>query len=199
MSKLFTIEMPSGKQVGLPKKINFDFNLKGAITTAEAWMIRAIAVILLVLIIYTIFSKVLSAQMISKQKEIENLMAEQQQQIDTATDNSKTLDTKTESYKKLIADLKRLNEKISDAAARRNSIPNLLNQIMSAIPNKVQLVQIENTEDRTVVINAQSYDYDQLGYFVAVLKTKNILKKVITSSTAKPDGLIYISIEGELP
>ena len=191
--------MPSGKQVGLPKKINFDFNLKGAITTAEAWMIRAIAVILLVLIIYTIFSKVLSAQMISKQKEIENLMAEQQQQIDTATDNSKTLDTKTESYKKLIADLKRLNEKISDAAARRNSIPNLLNQIMSAIPNKVQLVQIENTEDRTVVINAQSYDYDQLGYFVAVLKTKNILKKVITSSTAKPDGLIYISIEGELP
>ena len=70
---------------------------------------------------------------------------------------------------------------------------------MSAIPNKVQLVQIENTEDRTVVINAQSYDYDQLGYFVAVIKTKNILKKVITSSTAKPDGLIYISIEGELP
>ena len=81
-----------------------------------------------------------------------------------------------EKYKNLIADLKKMNEKISDVAARRNSIPNLLNQIMYNIPDKVQLTSIENTSKKSISITAQSLDYDQLGYFKAVLDKKKILK-----------------------
>ena len=95
--------------------------------------------------------------------------------------------------------LKRANEKLSDAAARRNSIPNLLNQIMSTIPNKVQLTSIQNTSDKNMTIKAQSSDYDQLGYFIAKLKTQKILKNVVSSSGIKSGGIVDVTIEGELP
>ena len=178
-------------------KINF--NLKGALSKGELWMIRAIAGILLFLMVFCIFTKVLSNQMLNKEKEIDGLIEKQKNQISTVTNNASTLDGKTQKYERLTSDVKKMYEKISDKAARRNSIPNLLNQIMANIPDKVDLDQIENTKDRTIVINAKAGYYDQLGYFVAVLKTKNILKNVITSSTKKPDGTVYISIEGELP
>ena len=200
LSKLLTIELPSGKSIGPTKKL--DFNLKGALANSEIWMIRGISAILLILIIYTIFSKVLSSQMLNKEKEIKNLIASQNAQIATASSNDATVNSKTDKYKNLIADLRRTNEKISDAAARRNSIPNLLNQIMSAIPNKVQLTSIENTTDKNIVIKAQSTDYDQLGYFIATIKVRDILKNVVSSSglkTGGTGGIVTVTIEGELP
>lgn len=198
ISQFLKIEMPNGKVIGGGNS-KIDFNLKGMITTTEAWLLRCIFGILLILIIYIVFSKFISTQMLDKEKEIDRLISNENSQIALAGSDENAINAKTEKYKSLTADLKRLNQKISDAAARRNSIPNLLNQIMYYIPDKVQLTSIENTSGNNITITAQSHDYDQLGYFKAVIQTKKILKNVVSSSGVKNDDIISFTIEGELP
>lgn len=192
LSKLFAVEMPNGKNINLN-----DF--KTELTTTEKWLSRSIIAILLILIIYISFSKVLASQMLSKENEIEKLISTENEQIDSVKLDETTINAKTEKYRNLIADVKRMNEKISDVAARRNSIPNLLNQIMHSIPDRVQLTSIQNTTDKSITINAQSSDYDQLGYFIATIKTKKILKNVVSTSGIKNGGTVAVTIEGELP
>ena len=66
-------------------------------------------------------------------------------------------------------------------------------------PEKVELSSIENTTGKSVRIQASSEDYEQLGYFIATLKTKGILNNVVSSSGNKTDNSINVTIEGELP
>ena len=197
LTQFLKIEMPSGKVIGGNSK--FDFSLKGTLSNTEVWLVRSVVAILLILIIYTIFSKLLSTQMLNKEQEIRSLISQQNSQISSVNSDQTSINAKTEKYKNLIADLKKMNEKISDVAARRNSIPNLLNQIMYNIPDKVQLTSIENTSNKSISITAQSLDYDQLGYFKAVLDKKKILKNVVSTSGVKNGDIITVTIEGELP
>ena len=81
----------------------------------------------------------------------------------------------------------------------RNSIPNLLNQIMHKIPEGVQLISIQNTTGKKISIIAQANDYDQLGYFIAKIKVDEILKDAISSSSQKSGDVVTVTIEGELP
>ena len=141
----------------------------------------------------------LANQMLAKENEISDATVKQNTQISLVSSDESSINTKTEKYTNLIADLKRTNEKISDIAARRNSIPNLLNQIMYNIPDKVQLASIENTKDRSISIVAQSTDYDQLGIFIGVIRTKKILKNVTSTSGVKTGEIVSVTIEGELP
>ena len=70
---------------------------------------------------------------------------------------------------------------------------------MSVIPENVQLTSIENDKGTHIVINAQSNKYEQLGYFVARLKTDVILNDVTSTSGQKDGGVVTIKIEGDLP
>jgi len=49
------------------------------------------------------------------------------------------------------------------------------------------------------VIKAQAKEYQQLGYFITVIKNDKILKKVVSSSSMKSGELITVTIEGDLP
>ena len=197
MSQLLQIEMPNGKVIGGNTKI--DFNFGGALSTSEVWLTRSIVALCLILTIYCVFSKMLEKQMTEKEKEISSATTKQNTQISLAASDESSINAKTEKYESLIVDLTRTNQKISDIAARRNSIPNLLNQIMYNIPDKVQLASIENTKDRSISIAAQSTDYDQLGIFIGVIRTKKILKNVTSTSGVKTGEIVSVTIEGELP
>ena len=70
---------------------------------------------------------------------------------------------------------------------------------MSTIPANVQLTSIENTNSNHIVINAQSTKYEQLGYFIAAIKTTPILTNVISTSGQKDNDIVTIKIEGDLP
>ena len=70
---------------------------------------------------------------------------------------------------------------------------------MSVIPKEVKLTSIENNVDGKIIINAESQNYDDLGYFKATLKTKNILKNISSDSSVKLDNVVKVTIEGELP
>ena len=179
--------------------INLDTNMKGQLDYTETWLVRIMVSLVLIMVIFVSFSKILSKQMLNKEREIEGLIATQNQEISKINQTSQSLDGKTTKYKSLIKRLDELNDKMSDIAARKNSIPNLLNQLMYNIPEAVQLTAIDNTTNKHIVIKAQSAEYQQFGYFVGRIRTKKILKDVVSSSGVKSGETISITIEGDLP
>ena len=185
-------------KMGKPKKeINID--LRGALDKTEVMLLRAVAAIIIINILFVVFSKLLTRQMNNKQTEVEGLIASEQSEIEKIESNIKELDKKNKKYTALTQELKAINEKISTIAEMKNSIPNLLNQIMYVIPEEVKLVSVENTSEKKMKIVAESANYDQLGYFIAKLKLEGYLKDVVSSSGQKTGNIVKVTIEGVLP
>ena len=202
LSKLLNIEIGMNDKKPAregAKKINVTWDFGGTLSTLEMWLVRVIISLVLIMVIFITFSKLLSNQMIAKEQEIETLISKQNSEVTTINSNKTQLESKTSKYKELLKQLQENSDKVSRQAARKNAIPNLLNQVMHIIPEKVQITSIQNTLDKHVVITAQSQEYDQLGYFIAKMKTKNILKDVVSSSGVKNGGIVVVTIEGELP
>ncbi len=183
---------------GKPKKeINID--LRGALDKTEIMLVRVFVAIIIINILFVIFSKLLTKQMNKKQTEIEGLIASEQSEIAKIEANTKELDNKNKKYAALTQELKAINEKISTIAEMKNSIPNLLNQIMYVIPEEVKLTSVENTSGKNMKIVAESENYDQLGYFIAKIKLEGYLKDVVSSSGQKTGNTVKVTIEGVLP
>ena len=91
------------------------------------------------------------------------------------------------------------NENISSSYSSKMQIPILLNGIMQTIPQGVQLTSIENTSGKSIVIQARAEKYDQLGYFKTVLAEEGILNNVTTTKGENTNGVITVTIRGELP
>ena len=134
-----------------------------------------------------------------KQKDVEGLISSENAQIEKINTDINSLNTKNTKYTSLTEELKAINDKISNIAEMKNSIPNLLNQIMYTIPEGVQLTSIQNTTGKKISIIAQASDYDQLGYFIAKIKVSGILNNVVSSSSQKSGDVVTVTIEGELP
>ena len=200
--KLFNISIGGvGKKDSQKKKTkSFDLNdFKDKVTPKEMWMIRSVVSLLIFFVIYSAFSVLLVNKIREKQDEADMVKTKISAQITKVGADTKILNGKTTQYSTLIADLQEVNSKISDINASKNLIPNLLNQIMNSIDETVQLTSIENTTGNHIVIVAQSPKYPGLGYFKTILKTKNILQNVVSGSSMKQNGMITVTIEGELP
>ena len=204
LSQMFKIEK-SDKSSGASKdnflskligklNINLDTGIKGSLDYTEIWLVRVITSLILIMIIFIAFSKILTTQMKNKEQEIDQLIATQQQEIAKVNQNKQSLESKNTKYQSLKKKIEELNDKMSDIAARKNSIPNLLNQLMYSIPEAVQLTSIDNTTNKHIEIKAQAADYDQLGYFIAKIKTNKILKNVLSSSGVKNGQTISVTI-----
>ena len=177
----------------------FTWDLGQKLDKTEKSLIRIAVALFLLVVIYSAFSGLLSYQMDEKEKEANDSIAQTNSQIQLANNDNEQIKTKTNEYTTMIQNLQDANDRITDRNRTRNAIPNLLNQIMSIIPENVQLTSIENDTGTHVVINAQSNKYEQLGYFVARLKTDVILTNVVSTSGQKDNGIVTIKIEGDLP
>ncbi len=205
--QLMNADISFGKKQDKPKKeskigkirIPINFSLKGAFDKTEVMLIRCVVAIILINIIFVIFSKMLYKQMEGKEEEIQTLITAENAEISKINANINSLNAKNTKYLSLTQELKAINDKISNIAEMKNSIPNLLNQIMYIIPETVQLTSIANTTDKKITIVAQADDYDQLGYFIAKIKVEEILKNTISSSGQKNGSTVTVTIEGELP
>lgn len=189
----------NGQKAKTKLNLNINMNLKGKLDTVEKNLIRLIYAIVILTIIFVIFSLMLGKQFDKKEEEIDMLIVKQNAEISKVTQNKQTLDQTRLKYENLLKQLQEINDRISSIAQSRNSIPNLLNQIMFRIPEEVQLISIENTTDKHIVIEAKCKEYTQLGYFIAKLKTSEILTNVISSSGIKNNNEVYVTIEGDLP
>lgn len=187
-----------GITAGNGRKIDInDFGEK--LSKNELRSTRIAVTLLIFVLIFGTFSIMLSKQIEEKKGEVETLITKINSQITKVTSDTTSLNSKTTEYTALISDLQAANEKISDINSSKNLIPNLLNQIMSVIDETVQITSIENTTGKHIVINAQSPKYPGLGYFKTKLKTQNILQNVVSGSSVKQDGVITVTIEGDLP
>lgn len=165
----------------------------------EIGLVRISIGLLLLVIIYSVLSGLLANQMDRKSQEAEESIASTNQQIALANSDNDKIQSKTNEYTTMLKNLEEANNKITDRNKTKNAIPNLLNQIMSIVPENVQLTSIENTSDTHIIINAQSNKYEQLGYLKAKIKTDVILTNVISTAGQKDNNVVTVKIEGDLP
>lgn len=201
-SKTEKTNKADNKKNGTSKKkngwdLNFDFS--GKLDGVEYNLLRTAIGILIFIIIFGVFSTLLTNQINKKQEQIARLITNTNSQISLAKSDDTKLKTRKNEYTKLIQNLQELSDRINDINQSRNSIPNLLYEIMTVIPEDVQITSIQNTTKRHIVIEAQAEKYEQIGYFKAKLKSANILTDVISNSGVKEDKIVKVTIEGDLP
>ena len=145
------------------------------------------------------FNDILSVLRSPKMKEADKSIENTKAQIELAEQDNQKVLSQTDNYVKLIDNLKEINERITDANRTRKVIPNLLNQIMFNIPEGVQITSIQNTTGNKIEIQAQSNQYEQLGFFKAILQNEHILLNVISTPGQKEGDIVKVKIEGEIP
>ena len=195
------IDISLGKKEKKNKK-SFNFSLKGKLDATERWLLRGALGVLMLTIIYSGFSIYLNNKINEKIIEAQEVSAFTDLQIQSADNDINEVKRKANSYKEMENNLRSINEKIQDDLSLKNSIPNLLVEIMTVTPKNVQITEIENTadnEERHIVIHAQSMYYDDLGYFKAKLNEDRILTNVTSTQGQKQGEFVQIVIEGDLP
>ncbi len=182
------------------KKINL--SLSGRLDATEKWLLRGAAGVLILTLLYSVFSFYLDSRINEKIAEAEEVSAYTEQQIQLADNDINAVKNKTNQYIEMRNNLTDINERLETDLSLKGSIPNLLMEIMTSVPRDVQITQIENTvanDERHIVIRAQSRYYDELGYFKAKLSEDGILNNVVSSQGEKQDDFVKIVIEGDLP
>ncbi len=195
------LEVNSGKTAKEKKHLGgiLTWDLGQKLDKTEIGLARISVSLLLLVVIYSTFSGLLANQMERKEQEANQSIAATNQQIALANSDNEKIKSKTNEYTTMLKNLEEANNKVTDRNKTRNAIPNLLNQIMSIVPENVQLTSIENTADTHIVINAQSNKYEQLGYLKAKIKTDVILTNVISTAGQKDNNVVTVKIEGDLP
>lgn len=197
------VDVSLGKKEKKQKtKPNFNFSLKGKLDATEKWLLRGAAGVLMLTILYSGFSLYLDNKINEKISETEEISSYTDAQIALADSDINRVKQKANKYQEMENNLRNINSKIEDDMSLKGSVPNLLMQIASSIPQAVQVTEIENTsanEDRHVIIYAQSQYYDELGYFKARIKEDGILTNVVSTQGEKQGDFVKIVIEGDLP
>lgn len=186
------------KNSKLSGKISIKNDLKEKLDKTEFRLIRTAVGILLLFIIYSGFSVMISNQMDKKQEQAKFSQTNTKSQISLIENDNSKIQSKTNEYTRMIENLQNLNDRITDVAKTRDAIPNLLNSIMTIIPEEVQITEIQNPTGTHIIINAQSNKYEQLGMFKAKLETGSYLTNVISTAGQKSGSVVSVKIEGDL-
>ena len=198
------LDMSLGKKEkdGSKPKVKINMSLKGKFDATERWLLRGILGIFMLIIIYSGISIYLENSINEKIADAEESINYTQRQIDAVASDITQVNQVSNRYVDMTNNLRDITDKIQTDLSLKGSIPNLLTEIMSVIPNQVQITEIQNTTDneaRHVIINAQSKYYDELGYFKAKLKEDNVLTNIVSTQGEKQGDFVKIVIEGDLP
>lgn len=185
----------------LLSKFNLSLDLKGKFDKTEKWLSRTTIEILTFIIIYSCVTIFLNTETNKKLTEVDNVKQDTTTQIQLISKDIQTLNNKANDYTSMTNNLKSYNNEVESNLKSKNVIPMLLTRIMNVIPKGVTLTSIENTTGTHIVINAQSEDYDLLGFFKGSLIVDGILSPstVVSTSGVKQDGIVKVVIEGDLP
>lgn len=195
-----TSDVSIGKSKGKSDTKN-KINIKFDSPKAKQWIIRDLAGILILTIVYIGLAEYINYEIKNKETSIETTQTDINKQISLIDKDKGKVDSKTSEYTTLTTNLQNATNALSDKNAYKNSITTLLSEIMYVIPKEVQLTSIENPSGKKIVINAQSNKYEQLAYFKALLKSKGVLEptSVVSTNAVKEGNVVKIAIEGDLP
>lgn len=180
-------------------KFNIHFDLNEKLDNIEKNLLRTAGGILVLIILFIVFSGILTHQMLKKENEVDDVIKDTQKQMSAITSDINQLNAKTTKYKELIDNLNQLNTDLTEKYQNKEAIPTLLHQIMYNIPKSVQIISIENTSGKHIRIIAQAEKYEQLSYFIGQIKNEQLLKDVVSDQGVKENNLVKVTIEGELP
>ena len=201
LPEILTMEVGTKKSMvgrkNPPKVLTLDFDTP--LDAVEKNMLRSVAGLLVLLVIYCSFSALIKNQITSKNSEADKSINDTNAQIALVNKDIQSVQSKTNDYTNKINNLQQINEKIEENNRTKKAIPNLLNRLMYIMPSEVQLTSIKNETSTHIVIQTQSTSYAQLGYLTASIKTNGILTNVISSSGQKDNNIVAIKIEGDLP
>lgn len=192
----------SSKGSGKKFSFNFNWDLKGTLTTSERWLIRACITVLMIMIIYSVCSILLENQIEAKTLEAQEVLDDTKLQTAAVNSDDSSVLSKKQDYDRFKTELENANSELETKRGRKNQIPTLLNQIVYIIPKSVQLTRINNTEvngKQHITITAQSTQYEQLAYFKARLKNNGYLENVVSTEGTKEGQYVVTTIEGDLP
>ena len=200
------IDISLGKK-GNKNKKSFNFSLNGKLDTTERWLLRATLGVFMLTILYSAFSVYLNSKINDTIIEAQEVTAYTDLQIQLADVDINNIKQMANRYVEMRNNLLDINQQIQENLNAKNSIPNLLVEIMTITPRNVQITEIENTtrikdngeEASHIIIKAQSMYYDDLGYFKAKLAEDNILMEVTSTQGQKQGDFVQIVIEGDLP
>ena len=178
-------------------KINIKFNMDSP--KIKTWALRELIMVIVLALAYTTIASIISTGLNIKRGEINSAKEEIETQIGLINRDKSKVDIKSSDYTTLTNNLKTIKSDLTQKNSVKNMIPTLLSQVMNIIPKEVQLTSIENTSNKHIVISAQSSKYEQLAYFKALLKSKNVLDSVVSTEATKEGDTIKITIEGDVP
>jgi len=191
------------KQNKKEKKADLNINLDSILSKTEIMLMHFMIPIVSILIIYIIVTTYLANKLNKDYEEAFSAELNVKEQITLVENDTEKVNKKTDEYEKMIQNFETQTQRAKDKSLAKYAIPNLLVRLSKTIPQDVQIMSIENTENKHIKIIAKSEVYDQLGIFLAKLKlTKGkdtILENVISDSAIREDKKIIITIEGDLP
>ena len=187
------------------KKLNL--SLSGKFDMTERWLTRVAAGVFMLTILYSGLAIFLNSSINDKIAETEELNKFTDAQIALADNDINRIRAKANEYDQLTNNLKDIEDQIQADMKAKGAIPNLLMSLASAIPNDVQITEINTTAGvdengdsvQKITLKAQSKYYDELGYFKAKIQEDNILNDVTSTQGQKDGDFVKVVIEGVLP
>lgn len=154
---------------------------------------------LLILLLYIIIVTLLNGTIIKKTELAQQIIDEAKTKTEQVNGYTTKINARTKSYESVLEQLQEANERAEEKYKSKNAMPNLLSEIMFAIPKEVQILSLENTTEKHIIIKAQCSEYQYLGYFKSELQNRVILTNVTSTSGTMVSDMIQVTIEGDLP
>lgn len=154
---------------------------------------------LTLLVIYIGITAMIYSKITDKTIEAQDVINDTNAKTENINKQTTLINSRADNYQEILNQLKEASEQAGTLAGSKNAIPNLLSQIMFAIPKEVQILSIQNTDEKHITIEAQSSEYQYLGYLKAELQNRAILINVTsTSGIREANDMIKVTIEGDL-
>ena len=182
------------------KKVNSTIKSPVNFKVKEINCIRFAYGMLSLLVIYVGITAFLHGKISDKTLETQEVIDDTIAKTASITEKTTLINARTDDYQEILNQLKEAEEQATTAYSSKNAVPNLLSQIMFAIPKEVQILSIRNTNEKHITIEAQAEAYQYLGYLKSEIQNRAILVNVTaTSGTRESNGMIKVTIQGDLP
>ena len=176
-------------------------SFSGGLDATERLITRILVATTIAVLGFSISTATISTKIDDKVEEVKIATASVKKEIDKAETDLKKIEEQTSNYKNQIEQLENLEaNKDKSIIVEQSAIPDLLYELVEITPKKVKIVSIENNPGTNhIVIQAQSEEYEQLGFLKAAITTANYLENVKSTSGVKNDKIVTTTIEGDLP
>lgn len=161
--------------------------------------IRFTYFVAVILLIYIITTAILHNKIEDKTMLAQEIIDDTKTKTQQVNNYTTLINARAENYESILLQLQEASDRIAEKYKSKNAVPNLLSEIMFAIPKEAQILSLQNTTDKHIVIQAQSSQYQYLGYFKSELQNRAILTNITSTSGTMVNDMIQVTIEGDLP